>query len=85
MEKFVSSRNYAVFLEHLRSARKAAGLTQQELAERLRETQTFVSKCERGDRRIDISELYEFCQALNISLSQFVRTLEEEIMTRDGA
>jgi hypothetical protein len=44
---------YAVFLQTLKAAREKAGLTQAQLAKRLGETQTFVSKCERGERRID--------------------------------
>ncbi|EDX76721.1 hypothetical protein MC7420_1724 [Coleofasciculus chthonoplastes PCC 7420] len=54
MEKSICTREYALFLSHLRSARKAAGLTQEQIAQSLQQTQSFVSKCERGERRIDI-------------------------------
>ncbi|MBK9617233.1 MAG: helix-turn-helix transcriptional regulator, partial [Uliginosibacterium sp.] len=45
--------NSQVFRQMLAEARTAKGLLQAELAERLRKTQSFVSKYERGERRID--------------------------------
>jgi len=47
MEKSIHSTQYAVFLKVLRHMRKRAGLTQIQLAEKIAETQTFISKCER--------------------------------------
>jgi transcriptional regulator with XRE-family HTH domain len=76
MEKSVFHRNYALFLSCLRCARKSAGLTQQEVAERLQQTQSFVSKCERGERRIDVIELLAFCQAIDISIEDFIDQLK---------
>ena len=49
--------------QRLKKAREEAGLTQAQLALRIGETQTFVSKCERGERRIDVIELRAFCRA----------------------
>lgn len=76
VEKSITSPDYAVFLVQLRAARKRYGVTQIDLAARLGETQTFVSKCERGERRLDVIELRKFCQALGLPLSGFVSTLE---------
>jgi transcriptional regulator with XRE-family HTH domain len=59
--------------------RKGAGLTQAQLAERLGVHQSFIVKCELGERRLDIVELRAFCAALGISLSEFVETFEREI------
>lgn len=39
-----------------------------QVAERIGETQTFVSKCERRERRIDVIELGTFCRAFGVSL-----------------
>lgn len=72
MEKSPFSRNYKLFVRLLVEVRKEAGITQEQLAKRLGETQSFVSKCERGERRIDIVELAAFCNALRISLPTFV-------------
>ncbi len=58
--------DYQLLLTVLKAARKRAGMSQVELAERLGNTQTFVSKCERGERRIDAVELVEFSEALGV-------------------
>jgi transcriptional regulator with XRE-family HTH domain len=79
MEKSIHSTRYAVFLKVLRESRARAGITQTQLAEKLGETQTFVSKCERGERRIDVIELRAFCRAMGLSLRQFVAALEKAI------
>lgn len=78
MDKTIYSATYVRFLHLLRQFREQAGLTQVELAQRLHTTQSFISKCERGDRRIDVVELQAFCAALGISLIQFVETLEAQ-------
>jgi transcriptional regulator with XRE-family HTH domain len=57
MIKSVFSREYGAFLEKLKKARIAAGLTQTDVAKRLRVPQSFVSKFESGERRLDVIEL----------------------------
>ena len=57
MSKSVHSEEYQAFLSKLRKARKAAKLTQEEVAQRLRQPQSFVSKMESGERRLDAVEL----------------------------
>jgi len=76
MPKAAFSNTYKIFLDLLRTSREDAGLTQEELAKRIGQTQTFVSKCERGERRIDVAELLMFCRAIGINASEFVRKLE---------
>lgn len=66
------------FLALLRRIRQDAGLRQADLARKLGQPQSFVSKCESGERRIDILELREICRALGVSLTEFVRRLETE-------
>lgn len=58
--------HYQLLLSILRTTRKRVGVSQVELAERLGNTQTFVSKCERGERRLDVVELVEFVEALDV-------------------
>jgi transcriptional regulator with XRE-family HTH domain len=77
MEKSIHSTQYAAFLKVLRQTRRRAGLTQIQLAKKIDETQTFVSKCERGERRIDVVELWTFCQAFGVPLRQFVMLFEK--------
>jgi len=51
---------YDAFLRRLRQARVDAGLTQEEAARRLGKPQSFVSKCDSGERRVDVVELGRF-------------------------
>lgn len=60
----------------LRQVRQEAGLKQGDLAERLGRPQSFVSKYETGERRLDVLELYEVCAACGITVVQFVKRLE---------
>jgi transcriptional regulator with XRE-family HTH domain len=78
MLKSRTKRDYRAFLEHLRRARETAGLTQRELAKKLRTTQSFVSKCERGERRLDVVELRLWCEALGTTLSAFVGEVSQK-------
>lgn len=76
MEKSIHSAQYALFLQRLKAARLERNISQVQLAERLDETQVFVSKCERGERRLDIIETMRWCQALGVSLQELVQQLE---------
>jgi transcriptional regulator with XRE-family HTH domain len=68
-----------LFLRHLREARQKAGLTQVELGKRLGQPQAIVSKCERGERRMDVIELRQYCAALGLSYLKFLRQLENDL------
>lgn len=67
-----SFTGYAELLRLLRAARGSAGLTQTDLSARLARAQSFVSKYERGTRRLDVMEYLEVCEALAISPSQLL-------------
>ena len=79
MSKPLHSSEYASFLEGLRAARARVGMSQVELAERMDEHQTFVSKCELGVRRLDVVELKRWTDALGIGVVDFVKTLERRL------
>ncbi len=64
----------------LRQVRREAGLSQVSLATRLGRPQSFISKYETGERRLDILELREVCRALEVDLQDFVRRLEEKLL-----
>ena len=63
---------YRRFLKRLREARQEAGLTQVVVAKRLRRTQAFVSKCESGDRRVDVIELKAFARLYRKRIDHFL-------------
>jgi transcriptional regulator with XRE-family HTH domain len=79
MEKSIYSPEYAAALRLLRQAREQAGYTQVELAGKLGQTQSFVTKVERGDRRLDIVQLRTICRVLGLTMAEFVRRWEREI------
>lgn len=61
---WVRQKDYEVIGGVLMDARERAGLTQQDLARRLRKPQSFVSNYERGQRRIDVLELLRIIESL---------------------
>lgn len=79
MEKSTFSREYRVMRQLLRRYREKAGLTQTDLADALDETQSYVSKCERGERRLDLIQLRAFCTAIGVDLVAFVSALESAL------
>ena len=79
MDKSIFTVDYSVFLKVLRKARQDAGLTQEQLAERLGQTQSFISKCERGERRLDVVEIRRICQVIGIPFMEFIETFENSL------
>ena len=69
--KSLHAPRYRAFLDRLRQARQEAGLTQTELARTLQRSQTWVSKCELGERRVDFVELEDLAAALGKPVEWF--------------
>jgi transcriptional regulator with XRE-family HTH domain len=61
----------------LRQARLEAGLRQIDLAKLLLQPQSFVSKYESGERRLDLLELRQVCHAVGMSLPELIRRFED--------
>lgn len=72
-------KDYLVVTELLYRLRVNSGITQQQLAEKLSVPQSFISKVETGERRVDLMELKEICNALNSNIIEFVTMLENEL------
>ena len=72
MKRAAHRESYRRFLGRLKTAREQAGLTQQAVAQELTRPQSFVSKCESGERRVDVVELQEFARLYGKPLSFFV-------------
>lgn len=67
------------FLSLLRELRRGAGMRQADLARLLGEPQSFVSRFESGERRLDVLELRWICSVLGVGLGDFIKCLEEEL------
>lgn len=74
--KSIYSDSYQKIIRILREVREKQGITQSQLAEILGEEQSYVSKIELRERRIDIEELRRFCEALGVPLSEVVHGWE---------
>jgi transcriptional regulator with XRE-family HTH domain len=79
MDKSIYTREYTILRELLRQTRRRAKLTQTEVAARIGQTQSFVTKCERGERRLDVIQLRTICLALGTTLTAFTRKLERRL------
>lgn len=78
MTKSVFTEKYDRFRKLIVEARKAAGLTQVTLARKLARPQSFVSKYERGERRLDVIEFLDVAQAIDIDAPAFLKKLTEK-------
>jgi len=74
------SSEYNQFLEHLRATRKASGLTQEQVAQRLGKPQSYVSKTMNGERRMDLIEILAFCDAIEKPAVDFVAEFVAELV-----
>lgn len=68
----IDQAEYQTLIERLRKARERAGLTQDEVAEELGKPQSFVSKVENGERRIDPVELCYFAELYGKPVTWFL-------------
>lgn len=78
MAKTIRSSGHEALREALIAARKTAGLTQAELAGRLKCHQSFVARLESGQRRIDVVELVVLCRAIGVDAVKFLAITEEK-------
>ena len=75
MKKSIYSERYRRFLRILVKARKAARITQSDLAKRLQRPQSFISKVEHGERRLDVIEFLEIARVLRIEPTKVLASL----------
>ena len=71
MSKIIYSKEHRYIIKQLKKAREEASLSQEQVAKILHKTQSYISKIESGQRRIDIIQLKEFAEIYKKPLSYF--------------
>ena len=84
MEKSIYSAEYQRLCSLLRQLRHEAGLTQVQVATRLGVPQSFVSKYESGERRLDVVELGHVAGVLGVSLRDVLDRLDGQELGGQG-
>ena len=80
--KSIHDDSYRILVELLRAERESAGITQTDLAVMIGADQSFVSKYERCERRVDLIEVRQLCQAMGVDLQKLLARFETEIERR---
>ena len=75
--KTIHSEKYRYLLALLREAREKAGVTQAELSVQLGKPQSYVSKFENGERRLDVIEFLDVCYVLESDPHVLIRRLDQ--------
>ena len=79
MPNSMHSQKYQIFREMLVDARLKSGLTQMELAQKINKPQSYVSKYERGERRLDFTEFIEVVIAFKMNINVFIERYQKSI------
>lgn len=73
MPNTIYSKDYKRVVSRLKTARLEAGFTQKQVADKLKKPQSFVSKSESGERRLDITELKHFADIYKKDINFFIK------------
>jgi len=73
MIKSIHTKEYAYFVERLQKARLEAGLTQAQVAKKLKRPQSHISNIETGQQRVDVVELQRFAKIYNKEINYFLK------------
>lgn len=73
MTRSIRTKEYAYFIDKLRKAREEAGLTQVQVAKKLKRPQSHISNVESGQQRVDVVELQIFAKIYNKSINYFIK------------
>jgi transcriptional regulator with XRE-family HTH domain len=76
MSKSIHSNKYKKVIEQLKAARLEVGLTQVQVAQKLKRPQSYISKIERGERRVDVTELAEIAEIYKKPINYFLYFLK---------
>lgn len=84
MSRALASPSHAVLRGLLVKARKDAQLTQQQVAAKLGVPQSYVSKYEKGERKLDVIEFVALCDVLGVSAAGAIEVLRQAITTKSA-
>ncbi len=79
VKKTLNKKEYKILLEQLYRLRLSSGLRQSDLADKIKTPQSFISKIESDERKIDLIELREICIALGSNLKEFINEFEKAL------
>ena len=71
--KTIYAKEYRIILKKLKKARNKSGLTQVEIAKKLGKPQSFISKIENGERRLDIIELKKIVTLYKLDVNDLLK------------
>ena len=74
-KKSIYSPRYEAFLAALKEARRKAGLSQREAAQKMDRSQSYIAQSETGERRVDVIELLSFLNAYGVRPERFIKKL----------
>lgn len=78
MHKTITSLRYQQLVEWLKKERETAGISLRELASRLSKPHSFVQKTETLERRLDVAEYVQYCEALGIDPHKGITLLQNK-------
>lgn len=78
MPNSMHSQKYQIFREMLVDARLKTGLTQVQVAEKIDKPQSYVSKYERGERRLDFTEFVELAIVFEMNIAAFIEQYKQK-------
>lgn len=78
MSESIYSKDHQYLIEQLKKARHNAGLDQKAVAKLLGKTQSYISKIESGQRKIDVIQLQKFAKFYNKEINYFLKQLCEK-------
>lgn len=73
MGRTIRTKEYAVFIERMKKARLESGLRQIDVAKKMKRPQSYISRVESGEYRLDILEVKRFAQLYRKSIEYFVK------------
>ena len=72
------SGRYQIFRDMVVQARKESGFTQVQIAEILGKPQSYISKIERGERRLDFTEFIDFANIIELDIAKFIQGYQKQ-------